>query len=190
LFKASVRPKLIGNTFIHSKNPENITRQHAVQLTGCTFGEIKDNTFIEPIGKSRMEDTISIHKSNGTENEEIRVSNNILVGGGPAKSGGGIMLGDGGGDYQIAENNVCSDVGQYGIAISGGSHFELRKNFVFSPSYSWTNVGMYVGKPDKKIRDVSIIGNRVNWKNKENKYNPFYVYPDVSIFSEGNQFKK
>ncbi len=95
-------------------------------------------------GKSAPEDLVNIFSSNGTSSSPILVKGNYIRGGGPSNSGGGINLGDLGGSYQIAEDNILVDSGQYGIAISGGNNMTLRNNKVYGKRQSFTNVGMIV----------------------------------------------
>lgn len=92
-------------------------------------------------GESSTEDIISIYYSNGTAQSPIIVKGNWIRGGGPSPSGGGINLGDMSGSYQIAENNILVNPGQYGIGISGGNNMTLRNNKVYGQISSFTNVG-------------------------------------------------
>jgi len=59
------------------------------------------------------------------------VRGNWIRGGGPSTSGGGINIGDYGGSYQITENNILVNPGQYGIGISGGNNMIMRNNKVY-----------------------------------------------------------
>src|SRR4029078_11830812 len=79
-------------------------------------------------GRSNPEDGISLYQSYGEAGSPIVVRDKLLVGGGPSRSGAGIMLGDYGGSYQIAERNILVDPGQYGIAVSSGSHMSIIDN--------------------------------------------------------------
>lgn len=110
--------------------------------------------------QSKVEDNFNCYKSSGTAATPIDIHNNLIDGGYPypaaagvAYSGGGILLGDGGGTYQRSrENNVVNTL-NYGTAITGGEHMTLHANrcvgssrhsvdsTVLSPA---GNVGIYV----------------------------------------------
>lgn len=93
-------------------------------------------------GESSTEDIINLFSSHGTAQSPITVKGNWIRGGGPSKSGGGINLGDGGGSYQIAEDNILVDPGQYGVGIAGGHNMTLRNNKVYAKKQSFTNVAI------------------------------------------------
>lgn len=174
LFNKCTNPRVQKCTFINSKGPST----HAVQFNACTGGYIGYNEFREVRGASAMSDIINIYKSNGTERAPIVIEYNYLKGGGPHASGGGIMLGDNGGQWQIARNNVVIEPGQYGMAIAGGGKHEIRNNIVMSQSYSWTNVGIYVwGIPQRNsfVDGAQIVGNTVYWKSRTGKSNPWWL---------------
>ena len=59
-------------------------------------------------------------------------------------SGGGIMLGDDGGAYEVAERNVLVDPGQYGIGVASGNNMTVRDNRIYGRKQDFTNVGIYV----------------------------------------------
>jgi hypothetical protein len=81
--------------------------------------EIAWNRGVDEEGASNAEDIVNMFMSNGTVDRPINIHNNCFSGGGPSQSGGGILLGDGGGSYQIAQDNVLINPGQYGVAIAG-----------------------------------------------------------------------
>jgi parallel beta-helix repeat protein len=121
------------------------------------------------------EDAISLYKSQGTQYSPIEVYNNLIVGGGPSRSGGGIMLGDDGGMYQTARDKILVDPGQYGVAVSSGQHMSILRNQVFARRRAWTNVGISVWNQYPHVcGDISVAGNRVNWTNSANQANPFW----------------
>ncbi len=94
-------------------------------------------------GQSNPEDAISMFKSNGIAASPILITNNWIRGGGPSLTGGGIMLGDNGGSYQVATNNVLVNPGQYGMAVSGGTNMQIVNNTIYSVSEPFSNVGIY-----------------------------------------------
>lgn len=147
--------------------------KHCVQFDKSKNIRVAYNSFNEPVGKSPVEDIISLYKS-----DDAIVEFNYLVGGGPSKSGGGIMLGDNMGSNQVARNNICIDCGQYGIAIAGGNNNRIQDNIVMSKRTDWSNVGIYVwGIPQRnsKVTNASVVGNTISWKNKDNKDNSLWI---------------
>lgn len=156
---------------------------HALQFNACIGGGlIQGNRFEEPVGTSKVSDIINLYKSYGTRAKPIHVENNHLTGGGPSLSGGGIMLGDNMGDWQIAENNICFDTGQYGIAIAGGSNNSILNNTVSNVPHPWSNVGIYVWGVDARqstVHNPVVRDNHVAWVNKNNKVNDWWKGANV-----------
>ena len=134
---------------------------------------ITNNVGINILGESNTEDLINIYKSNGTADSPIQISSNKLKGGGPSASGGGIILGDTNGGYQLSEDNILVNPGQYGLAITGGHHNTHRNNRVYSDDQrSYTNVGLVVwrvdhpehgGTPPGECYDNTVELNQVTW---------------------------
>ena len=146
---------------------------HSLQCDKSSNITIARNYFEEPVGTSKAVDIISLYKSNNAV-----VERNYLRGGGPHKSGGGIMLGDNMGDNQTASYNICIDCGQYGMAIAGGRNNKIMNNTIMSRTYSWTNVGLYVwGIPQRgsTVTNAVVTDNTISWKNRENKNNPLWI---------------
>ena len=133
-----------SNQFLNMNGP--YPRGQFVQFDNVKGpGNIISNNIGENVtGKSNPEDAISLYQSSGTLASPILINGNQIRGGGPSKSGGGIMLGDGGGAYLTASNNTLVNPGQYGIGIAGGSHISVINNTVYGTQQSFTNVGIYV----------------------------------------------
>ncbi len=118
------------------------------------------------LGQSYPEDAINMYKTNGTAQSPVIIKNNWIRGGGPSTTGGGIMLGDNGGSYQIAENNRLVNPGQYGMAISSGTNMQILNNKIYSKKQTFTNVGLYVWNQYKDACSMNIVrGNVINWTN-------------------------
>ncbi|MFI5163344.1 MAG: right-handed parallel beta-helix repeat-containing protein [Sphingobacteriales bacterium] len=136
------------------------------------------NKFENVLGQSYTEDAISLYNCNGLPGDPIEIESNWLRGGGPSKSGGGIMLGDGGGSNQVAKNNILVDPGQYGMAVSGGDYMSIINNTVYAKSQPFTNCGLYYrnyfGPPSLNI---VITKNDVNFTNSGNQLNNTYLGP-------------
>lgn len=133
-------------------------------------------------GKGKPEDCINLYKSNGTPESPIQVIGNWIRGGGPSGSGGGIMLGDNGGSYQIAKDNILVNPGEYGMAIAGGSHISIINNRIYGRSQAFTNVGLYVNAiGGYKVSDAVVKGNKIDFYNAANYNN--------NVWLEGNTQK-
>lgn len=137
--------------------------------------QIKSNKCENIQGQSDPEDGISLYKCNGSALSPIVVSSNMIRGGGPSGSGGGIMLGDGGGSYQKANGNLLVNPGQYGVAISGGSNNTLTNNSIFGVSQSFTNVGLFVASYSTTILNPNVSGNKVKFYNSTGALNGSWI---------------
>jgi hypothetical protein len=181
------------NNFINSGTyPDIVSAKHAIIFNQCMGGKIVENYFKEPIGTSLMSDIINCYKSNGTQTSPIKIEGNYLIGGGPSKSGGGIMLGDNMGNWQTASNNICINVGQYGMAIAGGANNVIQNNIVMGQIHTWSNVGIYVwGIPQRGsiVSNATVKNNTVSWTNAKGKPNCWWQGSNVSgITLTGNNF--
>jgi hypothetical protein len=141
-----------------------------VQFRGVSGGgnRVSFNKFENIFGQSYTEDAISMYNCNGAPADPIRIESNWIRGGGPSKSGGGIMLGDGGGSNQVAKNNILVDPGQYGMAVSGGSFMSIVNNTIYAKAASFTNVGLYYRNYTKlPSANIYIAKNAVNYTNSK-----------------------
>lgn len=143
-----------------------------------TYNRVTGNKLENILGQSYPEDAISMYKSNGTATDKIYIQNNWIEGGGPSKSGGGIMLGDNGGSYQVATNNILVNPGQYGMAVSGGSHMQISNNEIYGKAQSFTNVGLYYwNQSGLSSSDITISSNKVNFTSGQYGINNSYIGP-------------
>ncbi|HTE00537.1 MAG TPA: right-handed parallel beta-helix repeat-containing protein [Mucilaginibacter sp.] len=139
------------------------------------YNRVSFNKFENIMGASYPEDAISMYKSNGIASDPIYIIGNWIRGGGPSKTGGGIMLGDNGGSYQTASANILVDPGQYGMAVSGGTNMQITNNSIYAKAQSFTNVGLYYwNQSGLSSSAVTISGNKVNFTSgmygKNNSY--------------------
>lgn len=118
--------------------------------TGPNF-KVLDNSIEIILGEGAQDDTINFFFSNGIPESYMQIKGNWIRGnGGPqfgTTSGGGILLGDFGGSYQIAEDNIVVDSGNYGMGIAGGQHMIMRNNIVYGvggPSSDRNTLGLSV----------------------------------------------
>lgn len=132
-------------------------------------------------GQSHAEDAISMYQSNGTPSSPIMISGNWIRGGGPSSSGGGIMLGDEGGSYLTAQNNILVNPGEYGMAIAGGDHNSIINNTIYGIQQSFTNVGLYVNSINGyTVTNSTVSGNKVLFFNSSNYPNPCWLAPGTN----------
>ena len=133
--------------------------------------KVQYNRLENILGYSNPEDAISMYQSSGISTDPISIYGNWIRGGGPSQTGGGIMLGDGGGNYQIASSNILVNPGQYGMAISGGSNMQIVNNSIYSISQPFSNVGLYYwNQTSTPGTAITISGNKVRF------YNGIYGY--------------
>jgi len=143
--------------------------------------KINSNIGENILGHSNPEDAISLYESNGTAASPITINGNAIRGGGPSASGGGIMLGDSGGSYLVADGNILVNPGQYGMAISGGSHNSITNNLIYGVSQSFTNIGLYVETiGSSPITNSTVSGNRVNFYNSTGAHNGAWMASGIA----------
>jgi parallel beta-helix repeat protein len=167
---------IIWNEFKNMMGP--FPRGQFIQFDTVTGpNNLIDNNRCENIfASSYPEDAINLYKSSGTASSPIKVTNNWIRGGGPSASGGGIMLGDNGGSYQLASGNILVDPGQYGMAIAGGDHISMVNNSIYGRSQSFTNIGLYIwGQSGSACTNNTISGNKVSFKNAANTENDAWI---------------
>lgn len=176
-----------NNTFTADRSDRG---RNAVQFDKVSRGRIANNSISVSIGGTKAEDHINLYKSNGTAANPIYVENNTIRGGGPSRSGSGIMLGDGGGSYQVARNNILVNPGQVGIGVAGGQYISVLSNKVYSPARSWSNVGIYIwNQYDPACSGHTVSYNEVDWRNSSGSRNGFWDGKNCGAISmSGNNF--
>ena len=187
VFENTFKPLLAGSCKGEIKFEENdvknlvqalhllpvITGGSAVQFIECSGpGNSISYNVIENIpGESYPIDVINLFHSDGTPESPIVVRGNWIRGGGPHGSSGGILLGDWGGSYQIAEDNILVDPGQYGMGIAGGHDMTLRNNKIYARQQSFTNVGLsivnWTVEETGPSYNIVIENNAINWISKD-----------------------
>lgn len=170
-----------NNQFLNMKGP--FPRGQFVQFNNVNGAgsSVSHNKGENILGQSYPEDAINIYQSNGTASSPIMVVGNWIRGGGPSASGGGIMLGDQGGSYVYASDNVLVNPGEYGMAIAGGDHNSIVNNQIYGVSQSFTNVGLYVNSIGGYNETNSTVkGNKVKFYNSNNYMNPCWLAPGVN----------
>ena len=166
--------KVINNQFVNVRQRSGPARGQFVQFNHVTGAgnEISDNKGENFPGESNPEDLISMFKSSGTAASPIRIKNNMFRGGGPSTSGGGIVLGDYGGRFIIAENNTLLNPGQYGMAVAGGSDMTILNNKIYARQQPFTNNPLFVwAQAGVSCSDIIVKDNRANWIDKKGNIN-------------------
>jgi parallel beta-helix repeat protein len=174
-----------NNQFLNMQGP--FPRGQFVQFNNVkgAGSSISNNRGENIIGQSYAEDAISLYQSEGTSDSPVIIKGNWIRGGGPSESGGGIMLGDNGGGYLYASDNIVVDPGQFGMAIAGGHHITVVNNSIYGKQQSFTNVGLYVNDIGGwKTSDCKVTNNRVRYYNKTNYQNNAWLSPN-SVKPEG-----
>ena len=164
---------------------ESVQMAQFVHLSG-PGNSVSFNACENIAGESSVEDVISMYASSGTAISPIMIANNWIRGGGPSQTSGGIMLRDSGGSYQIAENNILVNPGQYGISISGGHDLILRNNKAYSKRFPHSNVGMSIwdwwawkGTGANPLHNITAENNEFNWTNRDGVINTTYIHPSA-----------
>jgi parallel beta-helix repeat protein len=174
-----------NNQFLNMQGP--FPRGQFVQFNNVkgAGSSISYNKGENIIGQSYAEDAISLYQSSGTSGSPIQIKGNWIRGGGPSASGGGIMLGDNGGSYLYAADNILVNPGQFGMAISGGSYITMVNNSIYAKQQSFTNVGIYVNDIGGwKTSNCKVTNNKVKYFNKTNYPNNAWLSPN-SVKPEG-----
>jgi hypothetical protein len=174
--------KITNSKFLNMQGP--FPRGQYVQFNQVSGAgnSISNNVGESVVHANNAEDLINIFQSNGTPGSPIIVSHNEFNGSGDSHSGGGIALGDKGGSYIVAENNILVNPGQYGMAIAGGSHISMLNNVVYGKQQDFTNIGMFAWNQEgngKTSDSIEISGNRVNYTNKSGGRNDFWHHKNA-----------
>lgn len=168
---------------LNSEGPISVLENRALnpgrnfmQCDKCKGAEIRIESNImehtQQYGTNKLEDFINIYESSGTEDNYILVRQNRArtngTGEGVSPTGSFIILGDHGGDYQIAEENIGVNPGNVGIGAAGGNHIHIRNNKMYSdPIEGISNVAYYsfLTPPDSQVSCSNHIssGNRAYW---------------------------
>lgn len=188
-----------SNQFVNAVGP--FARGQAVQFntvgtsaTGqCTVNDNRAENFM---GESDPEDIININNSNGRPGAPIEVKRNILRGGGPSMSGGGILIGERGGGYQSMTDNKAYNPGNYIFSVSGGSFNEMSDNYGWMDSHraldNWSNVGFIIWAQNESTlvpcNPVTFTNNSAYVVSARFGANPYFDGGNCTITDSGNTF--
>lgn len=127
-------------------------------------------------GESNPEDIVSLFASEGVAGSPILIKGNLIVGGGPSQSGGGVVAGDGtntftGGWVDILDNALLNP-GQYGAACAGGHDINIIGNKIYSDRFAWSNNPLFVWNQYAPVcTKITIKNNWVNWTDRNGAKN-------------------
>jgi len=119
----------------------------------------------EGIAGEDPEDLISIYQSYGTQANPIVIEYNAFEGSAwTSTSGSGIMLGDGGGSWQIARYNTLLTPGQVGIGVASGTNISVIGNTLYGEGRTGSNVGISVwNQYATPCSNITVSGNKARW---------------------------
>lgn len=169
-----------NNQFLNMQGP--FPRGQAVQYNQCTgAGFAINSNMIENIaGQSSTQEVISCYKTNGTAASPVQVNGNWILGAGPSLTSGGLQLGDNGGSYISASNNVIVNSGAVGLSVSGGDHIVVSNNTVYSPATSISNAGVSVwGQAGYAVTNCTVSNNKIKFFNKSGAENDDWIGPNT-----------
>jgi len=168
------------NQFLNMQGP--FPRGQATQFNQCSgAGNSISNNMIQDItGQCNTQEIISVYKSNGTAASPIQVNSNWIIGGSPSLTCGGLQLGDNGGSYISASNNVMVNPGAVGLSVSGGDHITVTNNTVYSSATSISNAGVSVwGQAGYAVTNCTVSGNKIKFYNKSGAENDHWIGPST-----------
>jgi hypothetical protein len=187
--------RILGNYVQDVQGP--LPRGQLVQFDNVIQGSgtasiIAYNYAINYMGQSTPEDMINIYESQGTAATPILVEGNFLSGDpvhgsqGKSSSGSGIMIGDAGGNYLTARNNILLSPGQVGIGIPSGSNVMVAGNMIMGLQSNVSNIGMYAwnqysGTPGP----VTVLDNTIAWKESSGAENDWWAGGGFTSIAEG-----
>lgn len=141
--------KVNHNQFLNMNGP--FPSGNFVQLNNVNGGGIQVNyNRCEDIAgvAQHPQDGISIYQCNGLPGDSVQVIGNWIRGGqiqNDSGGGAGIVLGDVGGSYQVARNNIVVNGGFVGMQVQGGSHIKMDHNIIYGISTPYSNCGLCFG---------------------------------------------
>lgn len=169
-----------NNQFLNMQGP--YPRGQAVQFNQCSgAGNAINNNMIENIaGQSSTQEVVSCYKTNGTAASPVQVNGNWILGAGPSVTSGGLQLGDNGGSYISASNNIIVGSGAVGLSVSGGDHIVVTNNTVYSPATSISNAGVSVwGQAGYPVTNCTVSNNKIKFFNKSGAENDKWIGPST-----------
>ncbi|WP_426667370.1 right-handed parallel beta-helix repeat-containing protein [Mucilaginibacter sp. McL0603] len=135
------------------------------------------------------QDGLSVYKSNGLPGDSIQVIGNWIRGGQVQKDSGGaagIVLGDVGGSYQVARDNILVNPGFVGIQAQGGDHIKIDHNIIYCAATPFSVVGMGFGNySGKSTSDITYSYNKIKWITPSGKEQNVWIDPKARYTPDG-----
>lgn len=132
-------------------------------------------------------DLISMFKVYGTSGSYVQITGNQTQGGSQGTNGyDGIGVGDVGGQYQLAQNNLIANSGYAGIQIPGGSFIIVQNNKIYSAQNNFPGgTGSLKGMTCYSAfgatpTNITAQNNNLNWTDYNGNVNNLYVEPGVT----------
>jgi hypothetical protein len=104
------------------------------------------------------------------QGDSVQVIGNWIRGGqvqNDSGGGAGVVLGDVGGSYQVARNNIVVNGGFVGMQVQGGTHIKMDHNTIYSISTPYSNCGLCYGNySGQSSSDVYMGYNKVKFFQK------------------------
>lgn len=142
----------------------------SVQYFNCNGGGIQMNynKTLTTIVSAEVGDIYNFYKTNGVNYSYAEAIGNQVQGGSTLTAGkSGVILGDVGGSYQIATDNIFVNSGAQGAQVQGGHDIIMRRNKAYGVATSYTLAGFVYGNySGASSYNVTIDSNRAKWFNK------------------------
>lgn len=170
---------LVGNLYGGTKFANAVS---IIKSNGAGYS-ISYNAIENIPEESAPEDIINIYQSSGTASSPITIKGNWIRGGGPSPSGGGIMLADGSGRYQVAEDNILVNPGMYGIGVVGGQYNVIRNNKIYSKKLPHSGLAIqaadYTPDVSGPAANIVVENNEFNYTNSRGLQEPSWFQTEM-----------
>lgn len=160
--------KVNSNQFLNMNGP--FPSGNYVQLNNVNGGgnQVNYNRCEDIAGVAQHpQDGISIYQCNGLQGDSLQVIGNWIRGGqaqNDSGGGAGIVLGDVGGSYQVARDNIIINGGYVGAQVQGGSHIKMDHNTVYGSGTPYASCGICYGNySGAASSDVNMSYNKVKF---------------------------
>jgi hypothetical protein len=181
--------KINSNQFLNMNGPfpgGNFVQFVNVSGGGC---QINNNRCEDIAGVGKPEDGLSVYQSNGLKGDSIQVIGNWIRGGqyyNTSGGGAGIVLGDVGGSYQVARNNIIVNGGFVGAQVQGGHDIKMDHNTIYSSSTPYSNCGLCYGNySGASSYNINMSYNTVKFYNRYGSESDAWVDPKAGYTPVG-----
>ena len=182
--------KVNSNQFLNMNGP--FPSGNFVQLNNVSGGGIQVNyNHCEDIAgvAQHPQDGISIYQCDGLPGDSVQVIGNWIRGGqiqNDSGGGAGIVLGDVGGSYQVARNNIVVNGGFVGMQVQGGSHIKMDHNIIYGISTPYSNCGLCYGNYSGALSSDIYMGyNKVKFFQKSGAEMDAWWDPSTAFQPDG-----